>query len=269
MKLLFVSLSILFLIGCSKTNIKTYACIAHTRLNDNSGIDSIVSHANLSKYDMLLLGGDIANLSSYNDSVLMCLDSIFDVSSATTLWALGNHDYTNVDLLKSYTKKETFYTYYQDNTTFVVMDTQKDSSQIINEQLKLFNQVMDTISESENLIFLSHKLIWMRNHPSLDNEIDSVSNGGIGECSYCVQNNNFYQEIYPKLVEFSNQGKQVYCIAGDVGFKVSKFEYVTKEGIQFLGTGIKANSIGNYFLEIKNNMQSHQLSFSFKPITDL
>lgn len=264
-------ISVLLILSCSSpgSQVHEYACLSHTRLDDNSGIDSIVAKSDLSKYQLLLLGGDMANLSSYDDSILTYLNGVFDVSNSKTLWAAGNHDYTNIDLLKSYTKKETYYAYYQDETVFIVLDTQKDSSKIVNEQLVFFNSVMDTVSESKNLVLLTHKLIWMRGDAQLEPQINKVSNGEYGDCSYCVQSNNFYEHIYPRLLEFKKESKQVFCVAGDIGFNAKTFEYKTKDGIQFLATGIRANTANNYFLKLSNDLNTNNLTYEFQKIEEL
>jgi hypothetical protein len=241
--------------------------ISHTRLNDNSGIDSTVANADLTKYNLLLLGGDMANLSSKDDSILDYLDEVYNFSSQHTLWSLGNHDYTNLPLLLKHTKKNTFYSYKNENTLFIVLDTQKDSSQIIDEQLEFFNITLDTTKNYNNLVILTHKLIWMRNHDELEPMIDSVSNGHYGNCDYCIQENNFYRDIYPKLVSIKEKDKQVYCIAGDIGFKTPKFEYKTKDNIIFLATGIKANTSNNYFLKLY--YKKNKLDYLFLPIEEL
>lgn len=248
---------------------KTYACISHTRLNDNSGIDPIVAKADLSVYDAVLLGGDMANLSSYNDSILNYLNGVFDLSNPSTLWTLGNHDYSDVNLIKFYTKRKNYYAYYQDEVVFLVLDTQEDSSKISGDQLQFFNAVMDTISIAKNLIILTHKLIWMRGNSDIENLINDVSNGHIGNCAYCIQENNFYSDIYPKLVKFKKNKGDVFCVAGDVGFKVKQFEYLTSEGIQFLATGLKANSENNIFLKLTNHLKTNNISFEFRKIENL
>ena len=250
-------------------DVKKYVVISHTRLDDNSGINSYVANANLSEYDVLLLGGDLANLSSYDDSILKYLDSKFDISSPKTLWALGNHDYYNVDLLKRYTKKETYYSYVLDNTVFMVLDTELDSSRISGEQLVFFNSVIDTISNYDNLIVLTHKLIWMRGNNKLEGMIDTVSNGHYGDCSYCIQENNFYIDIYPKLTALSNVGFKVFCVAGDIGFKAKQFQYYTEEGINFLATGVRKNESNNYYIEFWSHKAHGTLTYEFKLLESL
>lgn len=256
-----------FTIQSCERDSKKYAVISHTRLNDNSGINSAVSGLNLSSYDVLMLGGDMANLSAYDDTILTYLDSVFDVSNSKTLWALGNHDYTNVDLLKAYTEKETYYSYSQNNTLFIVLDTQLDSSRITDDQLRFFESVTDTMKSYKNLIILTHKLIWMRDHEVLEEQIDSVSNGHYGDCSYCIQTNNFYTDIYPKLVKLTTENMNVFCVAGDIGFKVSKFEYDTDEGVVFLATGMNSTSESNWCLEFSNDLDAEKITYSFRDLT--
>ena len=266
---LFIFCGVLWLAKENKVNKSKYVLISHTRLNDNSGIDSIVSKANLSKYSVKMLGGDMANLSSYNDSILNYLNVIFNISNKSTLWALGNHGYSNVDLVKKYTKRKTYYAYTHQSTLFVVLDTQIDSSNILGNQLVFFDSIINVSNSSQNIIILTHKLIWMRDNDILDAKINFVSNGHKGNCSYCVQKNNFYKDIYPKLINLKKQGKNVFCVAGDIGFNVKKIEHITKEGIVYLASGIKANQSDNYFLEFTQSEKQNKITYEFKQLKDL
>ena len=107
----------------------------------------------------------------------------------------------------------------------------------------------------------------MRDHIILENQIDSVSNGHYGACSYCIQSNNFYADIYPKLVKLNTENINVFCVAGDVGFKVSTFEYETDEGIVFLATGMNSVSGNNSYLEFSNDLNAKEITYSFLGIT--
>jgi len=263
---LVVLVCVFFTVVSCQQEVKKYAVFSHTRLDDNSGLNNSVEIAAFSDFDVLMLGGDMANLSSFDNTILNVLDSVFDISNSKTLWTLGNHDYTNVELLKSYTKKETYYSYTQDNTLFLVLDTQLDSSRISGEQLHFFNTITDTMNSYKNLIILSHKLIWMRGNPSLESQIDSVSNGHLGDCSYCIQSNNFYTDIYPKLLSLKNANVNVYCVAGDIGFKMSKYKYITTDGVVFLATGMNSSSEDDFYLEFSNNLSNENMSYAFIPL---
>jgi len=255
-----------FAIVSCQQEVKKYAVFSHTRLDDNSGLNKSIESITFSDFDVLMLGGDVANLSSFDHTILRVLDSVFDISNSKTLWALGNHDYTNVDLLKSYTKKETYYSYTQDNTLFIVLDTQLDSSRISGEQLAFFETVTDTMRSYNNLIILSHKLIWMRDNSNLESQIDYVSNGHLGDCSYCIQINNFYTDIYPKLVSLKKANVNVYCVAGDIGFKMSKYKYETMDGVVFLATGMNSSSENDFYLEFSNDLVNENMSYAFIPL---
>ena len=149
---------------------------------------------------------------------------------------------------------------------FIVLDTQLDSSKVSGDQLSFFKAVTDTMKTCSNLIVLSHKLIWMRGNDELEPLIDSVSNGHYGACDYCIQSNNFYSDIYPSLIKLRNNKVNVFCVAGDLGFKVTQFEHVTDDGVVFLATGMSSGLESNSYLEFSNNLLSNEITYSFKAI---
>lgn len=242
--------------------------VSHTRGWDNSVVDPAIKSIDYATYNIRLLGGDIANQTSLDVPIMNTWDEIFNFGSFQTLWALGNHDYTDLSLVSAYTQRDAFYTYHQNGITFLVLDTQDDFSNISNEQLELVTSVLDTISESKYLILNHHKLIWMYGHPELEPMINNVANGELGTCFYCTNPNNFYDDVYPLLVEAENRGVDVICVGGDLGFKVKAFEYFTSDGIQYLASG--CNLVGedsvlifDYFLDEK------ELDWSFRGLSEL
>jgi hypothetical protein len=46
-------------------------------------------------------------------------------------------------------------------------------------------------------------------------------------------------------VAIREKGVNVLCIAGNIGFKAKKFEYLTPEGVHFLTSGIDFESTNN------------------------
>lgn len=242
--------------------------ISHTRGWDNSVVNSAIKNVDYSVYDIRLLGGDLANMTSLDVPIMETWNDIFDFGNPHTLWALGNHDYTDLSLVSTYTEREPFYTHHRDGITFLVLDTQENFSNISGEQLDLFNSVLDTIVDSKYLIINHHKLIWMYGHPVLESMIDDTANGEFGTCVYCTNPNNFYKDIYPRLVELENRGIEVICIGGDVGFHVKSFEYTTVDGIQYLASG--CNLVGedsvlifDYFVDEK------ELDWRFRGLSEL
>jgi len=71
-------------------------------------MDSLVEHIEYKKFDMVWLGGDMANLTSQDDETMYHIDSILDLSNLNTLWSLGNHDYSDLDRIQSFTNRPPF-----------------------------------------------------------------------------------------------------------------------------------------------------------------
>ncbi|MFT6165582.1 MAG: hypothetical protein ACJAV5_000689 [Vicingaceae bacterium] len=273
-----VNLVVLFIfVSCSnqtkqaenETQVKRYLHISHTRTKINPKLDSFVEQLNFEKYDMLWLGGDLAQLTSEEESTMQHVDSIFNLSSRNTLWSLGNHDYTDLVRVQKFTKRSPYYTCHQNGMTIVVLDTQDSLSNTIGKQKDFLFGVLDTLKESSHLVLLHHKLIWMHNHVELEKRVPSVSNAGLGDCFYCINPNNFNSEVYPKLVELKQSGVEVICIGGDIGFKIKEFEYLTAEGIQFLASGIHAGERGNKTLLFIHDVQHQNLSWKFVKLEDV
>jgi len=217
----------------------------------------------------LLLGGDLTHLTSLDDVVMSHVDSIFDLSSPNTLWALGNHDYSDLNRVEQYTGRKAYYAYFKNDITFVVLDTQDSLSNIVGSQRVFLNSVLDTIQKSSHLVILHHKLIWMNGNSTLEPQIPSVSNGVAGNCFYCLNPNNFNSEFYPKLKTLKQNGVNVICIGGDIGFLTKEFEYTTPDGIHFLASGIATGTSGNKALLLTHDLTNNQLSWEFKSISSL
>jgi hypothetical protein len=257
--------------SCAKDNIeiipldeiKKYIHISHTRLIDNSAIHPKSTNIDYTNFDITMLGGDIAHLSSHDNQTMDLIDSTFNIKANTTFWSLGNHDYSNPVLIQSYTTRQAHYTHHQNGITFIILDTQKDSCRIINEQLQLVKNVIDTISESSHLIILVHKLIWMPEHPILQDQIATISNGQIGESHYSLYYNNFYEDIYPRLVSASDKGINVLCVGGDIGKYANEFEYTTSDGIQYLASGLNYQSSDDQYLIFDHNLTTEVLTWKY------
>lgn len=272
-KTLLFFLACSLVLGCNqahnKPTTKQYLHIAHTRTATNPAMDSTIEQLDYSSYDMLWLGGDMTYLSSMDDSTMQHIDNILNVGSPNTFWALGNHDYSDLNRVEQFTKRPSFYTHHRDGLTIVVLDTQDSLSNIINEQAAMLHQVLDTLEQSSHLIILHHKLIWMYGDSVLAAQVPSISNAGIGDCSYCINPNNFYPDFYNKLVNIQQKGIQVLCIGGDIGFHSSTFEHKTSDGIYFLASGINADQPDNKGLLFMHDIANKKLAWSFKPLENL
>ncbi len=253
----------------SSPRFQYYLHVAHTRTASNPSMDSLVESIDYSYYDMLWLGGDMTVSSSLDDTTMAHIDSILDVGNENTLWALGNHDYADLERISAYTHRPAYYAYYRDKLTFLVLDTQDSLSNIIDEQLELFTSVTDTLHTTTHLVILTHKLIWMYGDSYVQTYINSIPNGGFGDCFYCINPNNFYTDLYPKLLELEAKGIEVICVAGDIGFRTNEFAYTTPEGVQYLASGIDAGKNYNQALVFRHDVVNDSLSWTFNLLSDL
>ena len=266
---------LIFLTACSGEHDAQYKAekiihISHTRSNANPDIDSLATLIDYSQYDLRLLGGDMAYLSSFDDETMINLDGYFDLSDPRTLWALGNHDYSDTTRIKSFTQRGLYYAYHQHGITYIVTDTQRDQSSILNDQLDFLHNVLDTLNKSNFLILMTHKLIWMHDDPHMHDMMDSIPNGVSGNCSHCTNPNNFRSEIYPRLVDLQNDGVKVICLAGDIGLKVDSFYFKDPEGIEFLASGIQYNKDHKKVLLFLHEFFPEQsLSWTYKDLQEL
>ncbi len=250
-------------------DIKKYIHIAHTRTNTNPQMDSVVERLDFNEFDMLWLGGDMAQLTSADDKTITHVDSVFDIGNKNTLWSLGNHDYSDLNRIQKFTHRPPFYAYNKNGLTIVVLDTQDSLSNIVGAQKKFFEGIVDTIQDSSHLIILLHKLVWMYGNTDLEPQIAEISNGRFGDCFHCINPNNFYTELYPKLLEVKKKGMEVYCISGDIGFHAKEFEYTTSDGIHLLASGIYSGKVGNKALLFHHDIAKKELTYEFKLISDL
>jgi len=249
--------------------VATYLHLSHTRTEADDTIDSLLLEIDYNKFEMLWLGGDLTYYTSRKEKTLKYVDTIFDVKNAGTLWALGNHDYENRQLVEKYTHRPPYYSCHRNGITFLVLDTQDSLSHIVGAQEKLFKTVTDTIEASSHLVILHHKLIWLYGNPNLVSQIPTVSNAGLGDCFVCLNPNNFYTDLYPELIKVKRKGIEVLCIGGDIGTKIKNFEYKTSEGIHFLASGIESGESGNKALIFIHDLSDKKLDWAYQLISDL
>ncbi len=251
----------------------TYLHIAHTR-SYNGAKDQLikaVEKVDYSQYDVLMLGGDLVFESTGKKETLNHLDTIFDLSNPNTLWTLGNHDYHNhPEWIPEVTSRPNAYAYQKYGIKYLVLDSQEDNCNTTGKQKEIFEQTIESInSKTSHLIVLHHKLLWMLDNDTLQRQVNNIANGGAGGCFHCIPQNNFYSDVYPKLVEVQKKGVQVICIAGDIGAKVNQFEYQSKEGIYFLASGLKGGATDNRVLLFDHDINKRELSWTFEKLSNL
>lgn len=252
------------------TKNETFIHISHTSITGVSNkLDSLVQRIPLSKYDLVLLGGDLCENSSLDISTMYYIDSIFDINNPKTLWSIGNHDYDNLSNFSAVNNKPRYYARFHHGITFLVLDTQDSLSNFIGNQLQLIENVTDTINESEHLIVMSHKMIWMLDSGPLEPRINTTSNGPTGTCHWCINDNNFYTDVYPRLLQVKSRGINIICVGGDIGKYVQQFSYTTPDDIEFLASGICSGCAVNYCLVFEYNIGRRELTWNYQLLTDL
>ena len=245
----------------------SFIYVAHTRLDDNRGIYPKIYDIDFSKYEMTLLGGDLAANSFSNAAIIQHLDSVFDYKSPRTLWSIGNHDKTSDARFLKTTLKRKYHAYEAHDVTFITLDSQDSLSSIVNEQKDFLIATLDSL-ETTTVLIMTHKLIFMNGHPVMDADIEAVCNGRRGDCFHCHNPNNFQSEIAPRLREVQARGVQVIVVGGDLGYKQSSYEYVDPSGIVYLGNGMWYPKDWNSAL-IFSKRPKTPMSYSFVAIDSL
>ena len=255
-------------------------------------VDDRLERVDYNKYDGIWLGGDVCRETTHDESTVEYLDSLFQISSPSTLWAAGNHDLRNGNwqFITDKTQRETFYTWHNEGITFVVLNTvlghhafASPECESRREQFDMFEDVLDTIENSKNLVILSHEVIWGWVEKD---EMESFPNANADKSGWysflCDTLLKFESHFYPKLVDVKNRGIDVMFISGDGGQYSKKYEYTTKEDIHFLISGINntADSIAwppaaahnfnpDTVLIINHDLLTHELSWSWVELNEL
>lgn len=208
----------------------------------SESIDQRIEGADLSSYSQIWLGGDICSETTQKESTLNYLDSLFNLSSNYTHWALGNHDIRNGNLewITSRTGRETFYSYYFNGITLIVLNTNYIDSgdcTLMEEQTSLIQSVCDTISASSHLVLLMHNVVW-GGAPGIKSPTFYANANASWIPFECNPPKRFIDVVYPQLLKAKDKGVEVVCIAGDMGQTASTFEQVSDVGIVFIGSGI-------------------------------
>lgn len=231
----------------NEDGIADYLFLGHIYFDDKS-IDERIEAKNLDSYSQIWLGGDVCSETTASFGTLQYLDEQFDLGSRTTHWTLGNHDIRNgnIDWITNKTERPTFYTSHFDGVTLLVLNTTFAHGGIydtigVQSQYNLIREVCDTIAESSHLILLSHYMVWN----AIDSERDNyaIANANFPSFLFNIEPNLKYENgIYPLLVEVRQRGVEVIHIVGDLGQKLSSYEFMSTDSIHYLGSGITSQT---------------------------
>jgi predicted phosphodiesterase len=231
-----------------------YLFLGHTYDSDPI-IDKRISKDKLFHYDQLWLGGDLTSETSDLEK-LRYLDSVFDLKGKNTHWAFGNHDIREGrKRVIDYIEKPEFYAVYINGITLLIYDSNYyDTWDCENStrQTEYIYSVCDTISKSSHLVLMSHHAsfgevedidVWTKANTSIESRLLE-----------CDSNTTFKTGLYPLLTDVQSRGIQVITLAGDFGQQQSSFEYLTKDGIYFLGSGtLSSNEYNKTFNKTNDN----------------
>jgi hypothetical protein len=260
-----------FIVSAQSDTVLKYIFIPHPRSEDkvNQSVLPGIEAINFKNYDMIMLGGDLTYYTSINRTSMDYCDSLFDLGSPNTLWTMGNHDISNRDLVEEYTGRPSFYSYSNNNITFLVLDTELDangftSSHISGDQLEMVRQVCDTISRSDYLVLLHGRLLWMIGNDYFTQKLDSVA-----ESTKQLDTSNFYPVVYPLLQQVKNRGVPVLCLGGDKS-KIN-IEYSPEDSITFIASTMapEYTDTVNDVVFLSPDLQTGQLSREFVPLSEV
>jgi hypothetical protein len=272
---IFMSLTISFtdLVAQSDSALR-FIFVPHPRSDDqvNQSVYSGIAGIDFTKYDVVMLGGDITYSTSKDSETLAYCDNLFDLGSPNTLWSLGNHDVQSGhrSLIKKFTGRESYYSYSRDGMTFIVLDTELDANSfsstfIKGNQLQMVKDVCDSITESRYLIVLHHRFMWMINN----DYFKPMLTDSIAASSRSLDTTNFYSDIYPLLQNVRNKGIQVLVFGGDKS-KIN-VAYSPEDDITFyaarLSTDIPDNI--NNVIVLSYSLQNKELTRNFVPLSEV
>jgi hypothetical protein len=276
-KILFVVLSCLLgmnLFSRDNSSLK-FIFIPHPRTDDNVHQSVIpgIAKIDFTKFDVKMLGGDITYYTSKNSATLSYVDSLFDLGNLNTLWSFGNHDVENGNraLIKQFTGRDSYYAYYRDGVTFIILDTELDAigfdaTYIKGDQLQLVKNVCDTITESKFLILLHSRFMWMINNDYFKSKLSTDS---IAASTRSMTETNFYTDIYPLLQKVIARGIQVKVFGGDKS-KIN-ITYSPEDSITFYAARMSndlADSVNNVII-MDYSLEDNSLNCNYVPLDNL
>ncbi|MDC0502635.1 lamin tail domain-containing protein [Verrucomicrobiales bacterium] len=257
---------------CVAANTKRYLFLGHPR--DAPGevelVQREVERIDYSAYDLLLLGGDYTFQSTSSRESMDYLNAIFSLSEPTTLAVIGNHEGPNLPFFTDVTMRPRFYSYESDGITFVVLNTTDTGRNVLGGELEMLESVVETI-ESSHLVLIHHHFVWLADYAPLAHLQGSPL---IGTSSRNLSDLNFYDAVYPLLLDARNKGVEVLCLAGDrTGVRSAGLyiDHTTEDGIRYIGTGMQERMLPSlrYTVVLEHDIDEEILDYEFVPLSEL
>ncbi len=243
-----------------------YIFMGHPRDDDRQHeyLLKTVELIDYSKFNLILLGGDLTWHTSADRSTLEYCDSVFNLGDSSTHLAAGNHDMGDVADLLEFTKKPRYYAFSRNNITFLILDTEVSVPDFKGEQLEMIRNVTDTIEKSDYLVLIHHRIVWMVGVPELVYLMDSVA----ASTKYISQS-DFYTDVYPLLQKVKNKGIPVLCLAGDR--TDVNIRYIPEDSITFLASGMRGTAPDeeNFAIILTHAIQAGNLEWNFVALSEI
>lgn len=249
-----------------------YLFIGHPR-DDGPGeiVQREVERIDFSKFDLLLLGGDLTWQGTGTRETVDYLDAVFDLAAPTTLAAIGNHDTSNKSFFTDVTGRPLYHTFETNGVTFVVLDTTNDGQNILGGELQMLADTVDALPANSHLVIVHHHIVWLADYPPLAQLQGSPL---IGASSANLSGLNFYDDVYPLLLQARAKGVEVLCLAGDrTGTEIEEFfiDHTTADGVRFVAAGLKEELTPGLrtVVVLEHDVEAGALTCHFKHLTDL
>lgn len=159
-------------------------------------------------------------------------EAFFDVLDMPLINAVGNHDVDNQLYEKIYGK--TYFALDLGPDRLVVLDTERDDSDIVNEQLAMLKELISLSARGiiRNVFIVSHRPVWSEDNPRYEGLFRNNTRSLTG----C----NFQRDVMPML-ETIARTTPVYWFSGSMGGTApsSIFMDSPQPGITFLQSAIR------------------------------
>ncbi len=287
--MVFTILIILTFSSCSlfSQEIRKYIFIGHPYRF--GGVDSLFDARCFAlelpeNYDRIWLGGDVLAKSLMNKENVEAVDDVFNVSSPSNCWAMGNHDAWgfNWEWFYEICNKKTYDAHYEADITTIVVNTNITpiDCEKLDEQYRMIENVCDTITESLALIVIFHHGVWA-NVPGLASAstYSNVNKPYWNSNCFNPSERWFSNSVYPMLKSVKERGIQVFCLMGDMGAYHKTFYGISDDGIHFMGCGLWNSAYSNpedieaagpdKVLIFEHNLDDRIIDFGFHDIDSL
>ena len=158
----------------------------------------------------------------------------------------GNHD---VGIGRNNAKRDIFiqnfgktYKHFEyQNDLFILLDANIDQWNILNDQLKMLENLSKYDKNYSNVFIFTHQTIWHDKKKSSFSRVVPNSWQGYSKGT------NFWDEVFPVI---SDIGKTIYLFAGDVGAfpNESEFFYAKHSNVDFFATGMGGGERDNFLI---------------------